>query len=87
MSITTTILRQSVHGDDRVVYGKSVLAGSSSSEDVVTGLAQVEFFEVAVNSSSPAYATSVEDFPLASGSVTVKVSANDQTLYWKAEGK
>ena len=87
MAITTTILRQTVHGDDRVVYGKSVYSGTSSSESVVTGLSQLDFFEVQVNSSSPAYATPVADFPVASGSVTVKVSANDQTLYWKAEGK
>ena len=87
MSITTTILRQTVQGDDRVVYGKSVIAGSSSSEDVVTSLAQVEFFAIQLNSSTPTYGAAVEDFPLASGSVTVKFSANDQTFYWKAEGK
>lgn len=87
MAITTTILRQSVHGDDRIVYGKSVYSGSSSSEDIVTGLSQVEAIQLNVNDATPRYAAAVEDFPLASGSVTVKVSANDQTIYWKAEGK
>ena len=87
MSITTTILRQTVHGDDRVVYGKSVFAGSSSSEDVVTGLNQVEFFSANINDATPRYCAAVEDFPLASGAVTLKNSANDMTVYWRAEGK
>lgn len=87
MSITTTILRTTVQGDNRVVFGKSVYAGTSSSEDIKTGLNIVESIVLNVNSSTPAYASPVEAFPLASGDVTVKVSANDQTLYWKAEGK
>ena len=86
MSITTTILRHTVHGDNRVVYGKSVYAGTSSSEDVVTGLSKVEYFSGNINDATPRYCAAVEDFPLASGSVTLKNSANDLTVYWMAVG-
>ena len=87
MSITTTILRQTVYGDNRVVFGKSVIAGGSSTEDVATTLNHVEFFTIQLNTSTPTYGASVETFPLDSGDVTVKFSANDQTFFWKAEGK
>ena len=87
MAITTTVLRQTVQGDDRVVFGKSVLSGSSSEEIIVTGLTSLDFIIVNVKSSTPAYASIEGDMPDTDGSVTVKVSANDQTLYWKACGK
>ena len=87
MSITTTIKRQTVQGDNRIVYGKSVLSGTSSEEIIVTGLTQLDFITVNVKSSTPAYASVEGDLPDTDGSVTVKVSANDATLYWKAEGK
>ena len=87
MAITTTISRTTVQGDDRIVYGKSVLSGTSSEEVIITGLSSLDFISVGVKSSTPAYVSVEGDLPATAGSVTVKVSANDQTLYWKAEGK
>jgi hypothetical protein len=87
MAITTTILRETVYGDNRVIFGKSVLSGSSSSETIVTGLSQIDNIQVNVKSATPAYISPTDDYPIASGSAVVKVSANDQTLYWAAFGK
>lgn len=86
MAITTTYLGQIDVTGKKWVYGKSVLSGTSSSEDIVTGLNRVDFINIQANSSTPLYSSPVEDFPLESGTVTVKVSGNDATLYWQACG-
>lgn len=87
MAITTTILRTSVQGDDRVVYGKSVLSGTASTGDVATGLNTVEFFTAVSKDTTPSYVAIDETLPLASGDVSIKASGNDKTFFWKAEGR
>jgi hypothetical protein len=87
MAITTTISRTTVQGDNRVVFGKSVLSGAASTGDVVTGLNTVEFFSAIADDTTPSYIAVDEVFPLASGDVSIKASGNDKTFFWKAEGK
>ena len=87
MAITTTIIRRSVFGNMKIVLGKSVLSGSASTGEVVTGLRQVESFHMDENGST-AKATAVnEDFPLAGGTVTAHTESNDATFYWEAKGR
>ena len=85
MTITTTLLAREnlskVH-----LYGKSVLSGTASTGDVVTGLNRVDIFQAITKSTTPTYISVDETFPLASGSVSVKTSANDETFYWHAVG-
>jgi len=87
MAIANTVLRQTVMGDDRVIYGKSVLSGAASTGAVVTGLSQVEFFNVINKDATPSYTAVTDDFPIASGSVNIKASGNDKTIYWQAFGR
>jgi hypothetical protein len=87
MAITNTILRRTVEGDNRVIFGKSVLSGTASTGDVATGLNIVEYFSAVAKDTTPSYVAVDEDFPLASGDVSIKASGNDKTFYWRAEGK
>jgi len=86
MSITTTIIDRAIFGDKRIVYGKSVYAGGSTSEDVATGLNRVEMF-IPVTSGSTQKGFSVnETLPLAGGDVTTVIETADGTIYWMAIG-
>lgn len=87
MAITTTINRQTVQGDNKVVFGKSVLSGASNAETVVTGLSRLDFFQFITNGATQKGQAVNADFPLASGSVPIITESNDATVYWKAEGK
>lgn len=87
MAITTTILRKTVEGDNRVVFGKSVLSGSTNTGDVATGLDNVEFFSFVTKDTAQKGGAVNEDFPLAGGDVTIYTESNDATIYWRAEGR
>lgn len=85
MAITTTIQYRDNTGLRRVI-GKSVLSGTVSTGDVVTGLNKVLMFHAITKSSTPSYVSVDETFPLESGDVSIKTSANDDTVYWEAVG-
>jgi len=85
MAITTTILYQDNTGLRRVI-GKSVLSGAASTGDVATGLNKVIGFHCTPSSGTPIYMDVNETFPLESGDVSIKTSANDATFYWEALG-
>jgi hypothetical protein len=86
MSVTNTIKAQFNVGNKRLVLGKSVIAGTVATAEVVTGLATVDFFIPVVSAAAQQGVAVNETFPLASGTVTVLVETNDSTFYWAAVG-
>lgn len=90
MAITTTIAKQTVFGDMRAVMGTSVISGSASTANVVTGLTRVVAFIPTVMASSGTVTMTVDESFLLSATavsdVSVKTSANDPTFTWLAIG-
>ena len=86
MAIANTILGRSLMGNYKVVVGKSVLSGGSTSGDVATGLSQVVMFHMNVYGATQKGCSVNEALPLASGDVTCVVETANGTFYWTAIG-
>ena len=88
MAIATTILRRAEFGDQKAIYGKSVLSGATASGDVVTGLKIVNFFTLTRQNAAQKGWSMNETLPLgnAGGTVSVVTETNDGTFYWLAIG-
>jgi hypothetical protein len=88
LAFTFTIIKQTVQGDRKVVYGTFTSTGGSTGGDIQTGLQTVEHFEIqltgsAVGTNAPAIN---ETFPLTGHTaVTIVTDANAVGL-WRAEG-
>lgn len=87
MAIATTILRKTLEGNRRVVYGKSVISGDTATGEVVVPLYRILFFKGTVAAAAASACSANETFPLAgSTAVTILTSNNNETVYWRAVG-
>lgn len=88
MAIVTTILRRTIEGGRRVVYGKSVISGGVATGEVTTSLGRVIFFEGTVKSAAASAVTANETFPVQNKAtaITIITSNNNETVYWRAVG-
>lgn len=86
MTIANTIFARTVMGDKKVVYGKSVLSGGSSSGEVVTDLNRTEQFFMNVAGATQKGCSVNETFPLTKGTITAVVETANGTFYWMAIG-
>lgn len=86
-TFASAVLGRSVFGNKQIVWGTYTAAGGSTGGTVTTGLDQVDMFiPTAGGASIVADAPTVNStFPLASGSVTLIVTATT-TGYWTAIG-
>lgn len=87
MAITTTITeKKRLIGDRWWIQGQSVISGGTNTGDVATGLGMVLWFNLHVKSTAQNGVAVNEDFPLASGDVTIYTETNNQTVNWWAIG-
>jgi hypothetical protein len=87
MTIVTTILRKTIEGNRRVVYGKSVIGGVTDTGEVIVPLYRILFFKGTVAAAAASACSANETFPLAGSTpVTIVTSNNDETVYWRAVG-
>lgn len=88
MAIANTILTKTIWGNKRVIIGKSVLSGGSTSGDVdlTKELKVVEMLIPIQNGAAQQGSAVNEAFPLTATAVTTFVETANSTFYWIAIG-
>jgi len=87
LTIVSSKLSATIHGNKKVVYGKSVISGTTNTGAVTLstmGLKIVDFFDAyAKGTTEPVF---INEVMPCTEDITITTTANDQTVYWKAEG-
>ncbi len=87
MAFSFTIIRQTVQGDRKVVYG-TFTNSTSSGGDITTGLRVVENFSMQMIDTAVVTDVPVanETFPLGGATAVTIVTVADKNGLWRAEG-
>lgn len=88
MAIANTRLSTTYFGDKAIVFGKSVISGTTATGDVdlaTMHLKEVDIFLGTVKSATASGVNCNEDFPC-KNDITVVTHNNDETFYWVAIG-
>ena len=92
MTIVTTELKKGSAGNVKMIFGKSVISGTTDTGNVAVDLKVIDIFvPITKDSAQKGFAVN-EDFPLANNSgqgcqVTIHMESNDGTAYWLAIGR
>lgn len=86
MAIATTIISRVSLGNKKMIIGKSVLSGGTTTGDVIIPLKVIESIQGHESTSTQKGFAVEEDFPLRDTAPSVHIETSNGTFYWTAIG-